>query len=116
MRESKHRQSEPHSYGSWPGAVVSIERRNNVHVHGNGLCAMMFAHGFGCDQNMWRLWLLRSRAIFALSCSTTWARGSLTSNYIASQIAQAHRGKLNVTSDTGQTEFTFAMPLAASPA
>jgi sigma-B regulation protein RsbQ len=54
MRESKHRQSEPHSYGSWPGALVSIERRNNIHVHGNGLCAMMFAHGFGCDQNMWR--------------------------------------------------------------
>jgi len=29
-------------------------KRNNVVVKGNGTQAMMFAHGFGCDQNMWR--------------------------------------------------------------
>ncbi len=28
--------------------------RNNVHTAGAGPEAMMFAHGFGCDQNMWR--------------------------------------------------------------
>ena len=28
--------------------------RNNVHVRGSAERAMMFAHGFGCDQNMWR--------------------------------------------------------------
>jgi sigma-B regulation protein RsbQ len=28
--------------------------RNNVHFAGTGERAMMFAHGFGCDQNMWR--------------------------------------------------------------
>lgn len=28
--------------------------RNNVHVSGTGGDAMMFAHGFSCDQNMWR--------------------------------------------------------------
>lgn len=28
--------------------------RNNVHVRGAGIQAMVFAHGFGCDQNMWR--------------------------------------------------------------
>ena len=28
--------------------------RNNVNVSGNGARAMMFAHGFGCDQNMWK--------------------------------------------------------------
>jgi sigma-B regulation protein RsbQ len=28
--------------------------RNNVRVAGAGERAMMFAHGFGCDQNMWR--------------------------------------------------------------
>ncbi len=28
--------------------------RNNVKVSGNGTQALMFAHGFGCDQNMWR--------------------------------------------------------------
>ena len=32
----------------------SILRRNNVHVLGNGTQPMLFAHGFGCDQNMWR--------------------------------------------------------------
>jgi sigma-B regulation protein RsbQ len=29
--------------------------RNNVKVSGVGSRAMIFAHGFGCDQNMWRL-------------------------------------------------------------
>jgi sigma-B regulation protein RsbQ len=29
--------------------------RNNVHVIGRGTTPMIFAHGYGCDQNMWRL-------------------------------------------------------------
>jgi sigma-B regulation protein RsbQ len=33
---------------------VSTLHRNNVHVAGRGETFMMFAHGFGCDQNMWR--------------------------------------------------------------
>ena len=28
--------------------------RNNVHVFGRGTQPMLFAHGFGCDQHMWR--------------------------------------------------------------
>lgn len=28
--------------------------RNNVNVYGKGERPMLFAHGFGCDQNMWR--------------------------------------------------------------
>jgi len=28
--------------------------RNNVRVSGQGSKVMLFAHGFGCDQNMWR--------------------------------------------------------------
>jgi sigma-B regulation protein RsbQ len=32
----------------------SILSRNNVHVSGQGAQPMLFAHGFGCDQNMWR--------------------------------------------------------------
>jgi sigma-B regulation protein RsbQ len=28
--------------------------RNNVKVSGRGTRTMLFAHGFGCDQNMWR--------------------------------------------------------------
>lgn len=33
---------------------VDILKRNNVKVSGRGERAMVFAHGFGCDQNMWR--------------------------------------------------------------
>jgi sigma-B regulation protein RsbQ len=33
--------------------VTAVER-NNVHIDGSGDRAMVFAHGFGCDQNMWR--------------------------------------------------------------
>jgi sigma-B regulation protein RsbQ len=34
---------------------MAVLRRNNVHVSGRGEQAMVFAHGYGCDQNMWRL-------------------------------------------------------------
>lgn len=33
---------------------MGILKRNNVVVSGTGDHVMMFAHGFGCDQNMWR--------------------------------------------------------------
>jgi sigma-B regulation protein RsbQ len=32
----------------------SILERNNVKIFGEGDQLLMFAHGFGCDQNMWR--------------------------------------------------------------
>lgn len=32
----------------------NISQRNNVTVFGQGTQPMLFAHGFGCDQNMWR--------------------------------------------------------------
>lgn len=32
----------------------NITERNNVKFFGEGAQVMMFAHGFGCDQNMWR--------------------------------------------------------------
>jgi sigma-B regulation protein RsbQ len=31
-----------------------VRRRNNVNISGRGTQPMIFAHGFGCDQNMWR--------------------------------------------------------------
>jgi sigma-B regulation protein RsbQ len=34
---------------------MSVQIRNNVRVVGDGPATMVFAHGFGCDQNMWRL-------------------------------------------------------------
>src|SRR5689334_17071218 len=32
---------------------TSVLIRNNVRVFGQGTQPMLFAHGFGCDQNMW---------------------------------------------------------------
>ena len=34
---------------------MSAIQRNSVRTFGDGHPPMMFAHGFGCDQNMWRL-------------------------------------------------------------
>ena len=33
---------------------MSALRRNNVTVHGHGSRTILFAHGYGCDQRMWR--------------------------------------------------------------
>jgi sigma-B regulation protein RsbQ len=35
--------------------ISDILLRNNVKILGEGTQPMLFAHGFGCDQNMWRL-------------------------------------------------------------
>ncbi|SEN95708.1 sigma-B regulation protein RsbQ [Mucilaginibacter gossypiicola] len=34
--------------------VNDVLNRNNVNVVGNGVQVMLFAHGFGCDQNAWK--------------------------------------------------------------
>jgi sigma-B regulation protein RsbQ len=34
--------------------MSSIRQRHNVKISGTGSVPMLFAHGFGCDQNMWR--------------------------------------------------------------
>jgi sigma-B regulation protein RsbQ len=36
---------------------MDVIKRNNVQVKGRGGQAMVFAHGFGCDQHMWR-WIV----------------------------------------------------------
>lgn len=33
---------------------ISTVERNNVRIFGEGTRPMLFAHGYGCDQNMWR--------------------------------------------------------------
>lgn len=33
---------------------MSVQQRNNISVSGDGPVTMVFAHGFGCDQTMWR--------------------------------------------------------------
>lgn len=44
---------------------MSVQARNNVHVTGNGPMTLVFAHGFGCDQHMWRFLAPR----FAARCT-----------------------------------------------
>ena len=39
---------------SLPATKEDIIQRNNVTVHGTGDKVLMLAHGFGCDQRMWR--------------------------------------------------------------
>jgi sigma-B regulation protein RsbQ len=34
---------------------MSLAQRHNIHVIGSGPATLVFAHGFGCDQHMWRL-------------------------------------------------------------
>lgn len=34
---------------------MNLSQRNSVHVSGDGPATIFFVHGFGCDQNMWRL-------------------------------------------------------------
>lgn len=33
---------------------MTVFGRNNIQLNGSGDRTMVFAHGFGCDQNMWR--------------------------------------------------------------
>lgn len=33
---------------------MSVRQRNNVEVLGDGPVTLVFSHGFGCDQNIWR--------------------------------------------------------------
>jgi sigma-B regulation protein RsbQ len=43
------------SGGTSPGGTVDIHKRFNIHVSGRGKQPLLFAHGYGCDQSMWRL-------------------------------------------------------------
>jgi hypothetical protein len=53
-----------------------LVRRNNVRVLGRGEPTPMFAPGFGCDQNMWRLAIPAFQGTHPSSCSTTSAPGN----------------------------------------
>lgn len=33
---------------------MNLQQRNNVQVLGHGRATVVFSHGFGCDQAMWR--------------------------------------------------------------
>lgn len=37
--------------------IKKILKRNNINISGTGDKTVLLAHGFGCDQNMWRFML-----------------------------------------------------------
>jgi len=43
-----------HQTDKFSEAAMAVRIRNNVQVFGDGPVTMVFAHGFGCDQTMWR--------------------------------------------------------------
>lgn len=47
---------------------ASIIARNNVRVSGHGTVPMVFVHGFGCDQNMWRFVTPAFEADYRIVC------------------------------------------------
>jgi len=50
-----HRQNGDITYISkGVNAMMDVTIRNNVRIIGKGKQPILFAHGFGCDQNMWR--------------------------------------------------------------
>jgi len=51
-RQDDHRLRKRSSPGI--SSDMSATKRNNVKVSGKGTRPIMFSHGFGCDQNMWR--------------------------------------------------------------
>ena len=36
---------------------MNLQKRNNVHIAGDGIATLILSHGFGCDQSMWKLLL-----------------------------------------------------------
>ena len=55
--------------------MMSVLTRNNVRVAGQAAGQpMMFAHGFGCDQNMWRFVVPTFEDAYRVVLFATWGR------------------------------------------
>ena len=65
---------------------MSVKKRNNVKVLGNGPATMVFSHGFGCDQNMWRFLAPRIRRATAPSLFDLVGAGSRRSRLRPRQV------------------------------
>jgi sigma-B regulation protein RsbQ len=46
-----------HKSGNFMTFASEITKRNNITISGAGKKTLLLAHGFGCDQNMWRFML-----------------------------------------------------------
>jgi sigma-B regulation protein RsbQ len=61
---------------------MNVLTRNNVRVAGNGSATMVFAHGFGCDQTMWRFVApALSARVRTVACDLVGSGGSDLSAY-----------------------------------
>lgn len=45
---------------------MNLQKRNNVQLSGNGHATLVFSHGFGCDQSMWKYLLPHFQTRFRL--------------------------------------------------
>src|SRR5688572_7688653 len=54
FRGGPHYSLSPGSAAKESSMTTDVLKRNHVTVSGQGTQPMLFAHGFGCDQNMWR--------------------------------------------------------------
>lgn len=93
---------------------MNVIRRNNILIKGNGSQVIMFAHGFGCNQNMWRYIAPAFEdgykiVLFDQEDVRPSQHGLGLGLYICSEIARAHNGSLNFISTLEETCFTFRM-------
>jgi sigma-B regulation protein RsbQ len=52
--------------------LMDVLWRNNVKVSGTGERTLVFLHGFGCDQHMWRLVAPAFEDRYRWWCCWTW--------------------------------------------
>ena len=70
---------------------MSVRSRNNVRVGGQGETTMVFVHGFGCDQTMWRFLLPAFEERFrTLSFDLVGSGGSELAAYDRDKYASLH--------------------------
>ena len=65
-------------YSRQMSGVTTILKRHNAKLTGSGEKIMMFAHGFGCDQNMWRFVAPAFEEEFRVPSLTTSVRAART--------------------------------------
>jgi sigma-B regulation protein RsbQ len=46
--------------------MIDVLKRNNVRLYGNGEKVIVLAHGFGCDQNVWRHFIAAYQSLYKL--------------------------------------------------
>ena len=87
---------------------MSISKRHNINILGTGSKTMLFAHGYGCDQIMWRYFVPAFQDDYRLFFSITWERENRTSPNTAVKSMARFR-------DMPMTFLKSSMPFQARP-